>query len=214
MHQNIILEQTVNILIFYTYLICFKKKRTWGGSRKTQPAGTMFLSSESPPSSCFLDSDPRARSREQPRRGPEPPSPPRAVRGFPLFFSPHSAQAGSCRVRPQGPLLPRRTRVRGLLPVGGGGAEGMGARRSRAWLAQRPWCGPRRSSQAPSASSVSGARLVAPTRSHSLPPRHSPRQPVVTWGKSLNLGHEGLCRGLPQVLGLENSYRTDKIKRK
>lgn len=112
-----------------------------------------------------------------------------AVRGFPLFFSPHSAQAGSCRVRPQGPgeepgpqrpLLPRRTRVRGLLPVGGGGAEGMGARRSRAWLAQRPWCGPRRSSQAPSASSVSGARLVAPTRSHSLPPRHSPRQPVVT----------------------------------
>lgn len=27
MHQNIILEQTVNILIFYTYLICFKKKK-------------------------------------------------------------------------------------------------------------------------------------------------------------------------------------------
>ena len=27
MHQNIILEQTVNILIFYTYLICLKKKK-------------------------------------------------------------------------------------------------------------------------------------------------------------------------------------------
>lgn len=130
------------------------------GSRKTQPAGPMFLSSESPPASWtrIPGRDPGSslgggRNRLPPlRRSWASPSP--SVRTLSSQILEGAATGPGGGARASAPLLPRRSRVRGLLPVEGGRVVGVGARRSRAWLAQRPWGGPRRSSQAPSASSA------------------------------------------------------------
>ena len=152
-------------------------------------------------------------------RGAGPASPPGWILGFapscPLVLTLASPDTEGCSCRTQGaelgPEAPPGVRAEqgawASCLWGEGGPLGEGAGRSRAHTVQRPRCGPRPGSQARSATSQ-GLALVAPIFSP------APRPRVTVPGRSLSLGREGLCRGLPQVLGLENGYGTDRRRYK